>query len=200
MPRWQNQPPAPETAMPYRLLRVPAKGSLVGIATSTDMIGCNTHYARNRTIPCEGAGSCEACAEGYSFRWHCYVAILLTPGWEHTVLELTAAASDPLRNYIAIHNELRGCHLTAARPSSRPNGRVVLQAKPADLRGIRLPDPPDVHRILCHIWGVRYQADAETPRTLRGALEAVTKPASDDARYHATPTNEPGNGREKKTS
>lgn len=198
MPHWTPEPPAPDQSLPLRLTRVPMKGQLHGIATSTELIGCNTHYARNRTIPCEGPGQCDACADGFSFRWHCYLSIILTPGWEHVLLELTAAASDPLRNYVAIHSEIRGCDITATRPSGRQNGRVQLQARPANLAGIRLPDPPNLQRILCHVWGVKYSPPPTPTYDARKVLESVIHPADDDARYHVNQNREPGNGQQHK--
>ena len=198
MPRWQNQPPDLAKTLPYRIIRVPSKGNLTGIITSPEMLGCNTHYVNNRTIPCEGEAECDACNQGNSYRWHCYVAILQTPGWEHAILELTAAASDPIRNYEGIHNQIRGCLIHATRPSGRPNGRVVINCKPADLTGIRLPDPPQIDRILCHLWGVKWEPRETLSHQLETALTITAEHREHDARYRVNQPVEPGNGETKK--
>ena len=73
---------------------------------------------------------------------------------EHFLFEFTATATKTFENYQALHNSLRACHFKAARPSGRHNGRVVIHCKPGDEQRLRLPDPPDVQKILCHIWNV----------------------------------------------
>jgi len=188
MPQWLPTPPTPDDAVPYRLIRVPATGVVAGIVTCTDLVGCNTHYLHNRTTPCDGPGQCDACAEGYAYRWHCYASLLLTPGWEHVILELTAAASDPLRNYADHHGGPHGCRIRARRPSGRPNGRIVLECTPADLTGVRIPDPPNIQRILCHIWGVKYDAPDNRISTRIGAIDAQVSPQKGDGRYKPRPS------------
>jgi hypothetical protein len=157
MPSWTDQPPTSAANYPLRILRTPAKGTITAIVTSTELQGCPTHYCNNRTVPCEGADTCKLCADGYSWRWHGYVACILKNSLEHILFEFTAAASDTFRNYIALHNEIRGCLFKASRPSGRPNGRVVIEASPADLSRLHLPNPPNIRKILCHIWGIQYQ-------------------------------------------
>lgn len=155
MPKWTNEPPPESHGHSMRILRTPSTKPLIAIVTSIDVLGCCTHFAHNRTIPCEGTDACAWCAEGFSWRWHGYLAALQTESFEHFLFEFTATASDTFRNYQSIHNDIRGCVFKALRPSGRPNGRVVIHCKPYDLRTIQLPDPPDVKKILCHIWNVQ---------------------------------------------
>lgn len=188
MPQWSDRPPTPDNAVPYRLVRVPPAAALVGIVTCTELTGTRTHFLASRTVPCEGEDICRACADGYAWRWHCYASLLLTAGWEHVILELTAAASDPLRNYADIHHEVRGCLLRAIRPSGRINGRIVVTCKPADLQGLRLPEPPDIQRILCHIWGVKYEPPENRLSTRIGAFDYHVPPDKGDGRYKSKPS------------
>jgi len=176
MPKWN--PPAPEHArsVTHRIIRVPAKGRLCGIVTSPEPLATNTHYIAHRTIPCEGPGECRHCEEGHSWRYHLYIGILITPGLEHAILELTAAASDTIRNYYQLHAETRGALLSACRPSGRHNGRVAVTCHPPKDHNQALPEPLNLMRLLCHIWGIKYDPVDDIARcTLRG-VPFVTPP------------------------
>lgn len=155
MPNWESQPPERDHDYVHRILRTPRETDLKAIVTSTAPIGCCTHFLKNRTTPCEGLPDCPACNEGYSWRWHGYLAAMLTTSMEHVIFEFTATASDTFKNYLAQYGSTRGCHFKAKRPSGRPNGRVVIQTVPADLTRWSLPEPPDLKAILCHVWNVK---------------------------------------------
>lgn len=156
MPKWQNKPPTDHQNFALRIIRTPQAKPIAAYVTSTDINGCPTHYARNRTLPCEGEDECPHCQEGLSWRWHGYLAAILTETLEHFIFEFTATAAETFENYLLLHNTMRGCFFKAHRPSGRANGRVVIQAKPGDQERIRLPNPPNVEKILCHIWNVPY--------------------------------------------
>jgi len=186
MPLWNPKPPEGGRSVPFRLIRVPAKGSIRGVITSVEPLACSTHYVAHRTIPCEGPDDCKACQQGHTARWHCYVALILSGSMEQVILELTAAGSDPLRNYCLIHGGIRGCLLTATRPSGRANGRVVATCQPAKVDGVTIPPPPDLQRLLCHIWGIKHDAAAAAEATLdRGARHIPFPLEGEDARYTA---------------
>jgi len=170
MPKWENTPPKDTAGLALRIIRTPASKPITAIVTSTDIVGCRTHFAAHRTIPCEAPDRCELCDQGHSWRWHGYVAAILTASLEHVIFEFTAAASDTFYHYQRLHNDIRGCWFQAQRPSGRPNGRVIIKAKPQDQTRLRLPDPPDLQRILCHIWGVPYQPQP-TLSTMRQAAD-----------------------------
>jgi len=163
MPRWTNDPPQDTSEYGFRILRTPAAKPLIAICTCTDVVGCCTHFVNNRTIPCEGQPNCQTCAEGYSWRWHGYVSAILTESLEHILFEFTAASSETFKTYNKIHSGMRGCHFKAYRPSGKPNGRVTIAAKPIDENRIRLPDPPDIQQILCHIWNIKTNAAKYVP-------------------------------------
>lgn len=163
MPRWTNEPPADLDRFSFRIVRTPAAKPLLAIATSTDVCGCCTHFINSRTIPCEGPPNCPACKEGYSWRWHGYLSAVLTDTLEHVLFEFTAASSQTFKTYLTAHSTMRGCHFKATRPSGKPNGRVLIAAKPTDEQRTRLPDPPNIQQILSHIWNVKADAAGETP-------------------------------------
>lgn len=157
MPKWSDKPPTAGDGITFRIVRTPAAKPLTAISTAPQVTGCCTHFVQNRTVPCEGEDYCDWCKQGHSWRWHGYLSAILTQTYEHILFEFTATASDVFRNYLRLHGSLRGCRFTAHRPSGRHNGRVVIACTPADEQRIRLPDPPDIARILCHIWNVQYQ-------------------------------------------
>lgn len=179
MPKWIDQPPADVGPYAFRILRTPADKPISGIITCTDLVGCNTHYLKNRTIPCEGVDKCEACAQDHSWRWHGYVSAVITPGLEHVLFECTATASDTFSNYLQIYQNLRGCWFRAWRPSRRHNGRVVIECKTTDPAKTRLPDPPNIKAILCHIWNVQ-NTNAHDVGLLRPPFRHVHVDASKD--------------------
>jgi hypothetical protein len=155
-------PPENPNGHAFRILRTPATSPIVGIVTSPDPTGARTHYANNRTTPCTADDTCKLCREGYPWRWHGYVSAMLIPSLEHVLFEFTAPSSDAFANYHRIHNTLRACRFRASRPSKRHNGRVVIETRPDDEQRLRLPDPPNLQKILCHIWSVRY--DDQQPK------------------------------------
>lgn len=153
MPNWLNHPPEDDCCCPYRIRRTPCGGYLQGIVLSDDLLGCNTHFYRGRTMPCE-APNCSACIEGVAWRYHSYLACVQYDTNVAFVLELTAQASDSFLTYKKTHGTLRGCLFRAQRATPRPNGRVLIQTKPADLSSRALPDAPDLIKLLCHIWNI----------------------------------------------
>lgn len=162
MPVWTTTPPDAQSGYPLRIIRTPSNKPIVAYVTSVDVLGCNTHYAGNRTLPCEGTETCKWCQEGYSWRWHGYLAAVLTDTLEHIIFEFTATAAGTFQNYYLLHNSMRACHFKANRPTGRQNGRVVIHCKPGDETRLRLPNPPDLQKILCHIWNIPNSAASQT--------------------------------------
>jgi len=156
MPTWTTKPDPSRDGHTYRIVRTPAHGTLNAVVTSTDLVGCYTHYHHHRTIPCEDSPDCPACKEGLPYRWHGYVSAVLIPTWEPVILEVTSAAGAALITCYEATGNLRGVQLAAHRPSGKPNGRVLMALKPTDPARIRLPEPPNVQQILCRIWSVPY--------------------------------------------
>ena len=153
MPNWTNTPPPSITGPGFRLIRTPATQSVTACITSLDMIGCATHFYQRRTLPCEGSG-CTPCSEGIGWRWHGWVACILSQTQEHVLFEFTAPAADYFAKYRDQHATLRGCIFTAQRNNNRSNARVLIRCRPADLAKIQLPPAPDLTSALAHIWGI----------------------------------------------
>lgn len=153
MPNWNTEPPSGLGRSGIRLVRTPTAHAFLALVLSDNMVGCNTHYVNQRTIPCE-TPNCEPCENGIGWRWHGYLAVLVDATKETVLFETTALAAAAFRDYHQVHATLRGCHFKAVRLNQRPNGRLLIQAKPADLANLKLPDAPDVQQLLCHIWNI----------------------------------------------
>lgn len=176
MPLWSTQPSEHAWGADLHLIRVPPGRPSHVVCLSTDLLGCNTHYFRGRTTPCRG-DSCPACADGLSWRWRCYLAVVDLSTHQRAILELTASATQPVIAYRQANGTLRGCHIIAQRQDTRRNSRLFVRCLPADLQKIQLPPDPPLAKILCHIWGIPY-VPPPNGKTLRGhpTIGPVSKP------------------------
>lgn len=177
MPNWSNLPPPPDAGTGLRLRRTPPAIPLVAIVTSDDVSGCPTHFRHGRTSPCT-APTCEACAAGHGWRWHAYLAAVDAKSNEHFVFECTAQAAENFVTYRQHYGQLRGCLFQATRVNSNPNGRVLIQTRPADLDKRSLPPAPDVTLIMAHIWNLPAPA-VTTPERQRGQNRMAVDPDAD---------------------
>ncbi|KKL63923.1 hypothetical protein LCGC14_2170260, partial [marine sediment metagenome] len=73
MPIFSHTPPDQGHGPSLRLRRTPGPGTLTATVTCERLIGCPTHFYQRRTVPCEG-DACQACSEGYPWRWHGYIS------------------------------------------------------------------------------------------------------------------------------
>lgn len=151
MPRWSQTIPEKPKGPALPILRTPAFKPLTAIITSNDLVGTFTHYFHGRTCPCE-APDCEACREGIPYRWHAYLSAIDCDNGLHFLFEVTAAGAEPFISYRDAHTTLRGCLFQARRWNSRPNGRILIQTKPADLTKRSLPPGPDLIKCLAILW------------------------------------------------
>lgn len=165
MPTFSNRPPDETTSHNFDVVRCPPTGRLVACITSHQLVGCPTHFYRGHTVPCEQP-HCPACDEGLPWRWHGYATIWTEKTHWHQLLELTAPPAEILAEYKAKNGTLRGCVITAHRTSPRPNGRVRLTTRTADLTKIDLPNAPDLRLILAALWNL-----PELAQEIRGLLK-----------------------------
>ena len=166
MPSFSNRPPEDPRGNALPLLRTPPTARIQAIVTSVDLIGTFTHYWHGRTMPCD-TDDCEACRKGVPFRWHAWMSVMPSAKYRHALFEMTAQAAQTFVEYRETHGTLRGCLFEAWRPSRRPNGRVFVSAKPADLSKLTLPKPADLIACLSIIWNVA-QPDIDITRLLDG--------------------------------
>lgn len=175
MPVWSNEIPTDPRGPALPIQRTPAFKPLVAIITTPDLVGTYTHYFKGRTAPCEKP-ECEACRNGLPFRWHAYVAAEETSTALHFIFETTAMGAEPFIDYRQQTGTLRGCLFEATRWQKRPNGRILIRTKPADLTERRLPAAPDLLKCLAILWDLPEQS--VTP-SIFNPSKATTQIAAD---------------------
>ena len=189
MPNWTNRVPDDPRGQGLPLVRTPAGRSLRAIVTSTDLIGCETHFWGGHTIPCT-APECEACQAGIAYRWHAYLAAYNPHDQLHFIFECTAQAAKRFAEYRAEHNTLRGCDFEAYRWKHVRNGRVIIKCQPSAIQHAALPDPPDLTRVMAIIWRLPIP-NVVTQGTRRGCLHVLASTDDDgqssDPRRYTTP-------------
>lgn len=153
MPQFDSTPPTDLGRSGYRLIRTPPAHPLIGHILSDNLVGCRTHFHGQRTIPCE-APNCECCQNGIAWRWHGFVLLIIDATQEVVIFECTARSSQAIAAYHQRYGTTRGAHMKAQRANARPNGRVLIQCKPADLEKVSLPEDLPVEKLLCHIWNI----------------------------------------------
>ena len=172
MPSWTPTPPDDLGRSGFRLLRTPAGRPLLAYVLSENLTGCNTHFVGNRTVPCEYP-KCDPCQNGIGWRWHGYLAIVVAATQEVALFECTAKSSAAFSEYYTRYGTTRGCMFKAERLNAKTNGRVVIQARPADLAKINLPPSPDVQQCLAHIWNLPPNQVETLPHKNRPPFQSV---------------------------
>jgi hypothetical protein len=135
------------------IVRTPTGKPLTAIITSRNLLGCNTHFFKGRTLPCE-TPTCEACLQGSPWRWHAYLACWNPATGEHFLFETTAAASEAFAAYRSRYGTLRGCKFRASRSTTSKTGRIKIECVPADLARTTIPEEPDLIRVLSVLWNL----------------------------------------------
>ena len=153
MPNFSAEPPKDSQRSAYRLIRTPPTSPITGHIISDHLVGCPTHFAGNRTVPCERP-KCELCMSGIGWRWHGYFLALISTTHEIVIYEITAITSDPFTEFHGHHGTLRNAAFKCARVNGKPNGRVLAQLKPGDPSRLMLPDDQPLEPLLCHIWNI----------------------------------------------
>ena len=174
MPNWSTDIPKSANGVALPVRRTPTSSALVGIVTSEDMLGCDTHFYGGHTVPCSRP-DCKACNDGLPFRWHAYMAAIDQKSRLHFIFECTAQAADAFKTYREAHQRLRGCLFEARRWHSRPNGRVVIRTATADLTKLALPIAPDVRKCMAIVWQIA-DKDVVVAGALKGMPRVVVDP------------------------
>ncbi len=169
MPNYSTEPPRDPRGHSLHLVRTPTGKPLQAIVTSTDLVGCPTHFYGGRTVPCESP-DCEPHRLGIPWRWHGYVSAWNTATGLHFLFEMTARMAEVFVTYRRAYDSLRGCLFRAQRVNLKANARVHIETKPADLEKIQLPKPPDLIKCLAVIWNL-----AEPSLELDGLLKQIPR-------------------------
>lgn len=158
---WSNQVPENSKGNALPIRRTPAGKPMEAIVTSFDLIGCFTHFWKGSTHPCQGE-KCEACAEGQPYRWHAYMTAVDFFTNLHMIFECTAISAEFFTAFRERYASLRGCHFKATRWNSRPNGRILITTRMANLDERTLPEPPDLKKAMAILWSLPAD-DVQTP-------------------------------------
>lgn len=153
MPNWSTDIPDEPRGHGLPIKRTPAYKPLHAIVTSTDLIGCYTHFYKGSTTPCSRP-DCEPCLNGIPYRWHAYMSAVDVGTNLHFIFEVTALSAEFFVAYRERHLTLRGCQFQAKRWNNKPNGRILIQTKPADLGERQLPPVPDLKKCMAIIWSL----------------------------------------------
>lgn len=189
MPNWSNQVPDDPRGQGLPLVRTPAARTLTAIVTSTDLIGCDTHFWGGHTVPCTKP-ACEACQSGIAYRWHAYLSALNPNDDLHFIFEMTAQAAQRFAEYRLEHATLRCCQFEAYRWKQRRNGRVMLKLTRSAISPNALPRAPDLARVMSIIWRLP-APNVQTEGTKRGCAHVYADPTgngdSSDPKAYKTP-------------
>jgi hypothetical protein len=147
----------------FTIMRVPAGKSLQGIITCSKPLGTPTHFWGGRTIPCTPP-SCEACKAGSFSRYHFYTTVYDHRSQLHFLLELTAAAAEPIIQYGRDRGTTLGCGIRCNRIPEVSNGRIHIQTTMTDPQKYPIPEEPNLPAILSRLWNIPLE-EIKTPDT-----------------------------------
>lgn len=162
MPTFSTVLPTQQAHQGFDLRRTPPNKPMTAICTAENILVCDTHYWRGRTLPCEretneegktiDVSHCPACEAKQAYRTHVYVSCFDRNTHEHFIFECTANAAKPFQEYVQATGSLRGCLFQATRPKGGPNSKVVIVTNTANLAKNPIPAAPDVALCLAVIW------------------------------------------------
>ncbi len=164
MSQWTEEIPDPKDFAAIRLIRVPTAGTITGLITSPNIIGCWTHWDAYRTQPCPGLEPppnpephwqpCRLCKDAQPRRWHAWISLYLEVQSRQIVLQLPTLAATNLRDARAQYGYLRGLVAAFSRQHKRPNSRILVETRPLLRPQTFVPEPVDIKRYMSLIWQV----------------------------------------------
>lgn len=180
MPTWRNQLPPEGKNHGFTLKRTPTAAAIGGVITCDNFLVADTHWWHGRTTPCERIANaegktiddtpCHPCREKIGYRTHVYLSAFDPKRSEHFIYECTCHAAKPFAEYLDEIGSLRGCAFQASRPKQTPNGQVHVLTHTANMKGLQLPQPPDLIAALCVIWRLPLTALSSAPIAAPAAL------------------------------
>jgi len=148
---WESRPDSRDATTPFKLFRVPAKGIWTFYILSKEVIGVRVHFFKGRTTP-HGTPVCDACEAGIEARWRGYIAAANKHDYHRGMIELTAGPAQQLIERLDRQEIIRGLVIQLSRPGGRPNSRIQIDIRPADIDPSKLPPAFDVQATLMKIW------------------------------------------------
>lgn len=191
---FQDEPQAEASGQMYRIVRTPKKGNLSGILLSERHIGAPTHYWGGRTIICRKL-TCPACKEGNAPRWYGYAPLWSVKSKAIAIVEWTAKAHEPIKNWLTEHGNFLGCQLSLERVGNKANGRLHARICSGDYSKELLPEPADIKAMLLTMWGVTPEQQQEM-----AAEEALAQKAIEQLESRQKRVGQASNGKHRRTS
>lgn len=156
-----NRPAEDQMPLRWDILRCPDKGLSGLIILSHNTVGADVHYWNGRTMPCIH-DNCPACEENQKPRWRGYLAVTNAKRSRSALVEITAAAMPPIKQYFDAHRTLRGARLALFRKGGTSNGRLYAEISNAIADPDSLAKGPSLKKLLAQIWQLRKVHDRLT--------------------------------------
>ena len=148
---WTNRAPEPREFALIRLVRVPCTGTIQGVITAEEYLGCYTHWDTYRTQPCPGH-DCPSCRDGRPARWQGYIDIYGQLTERQFVVQITPLAAQALDEARTHYGKLRGLLVNFDRVAKRPNARINVGTRQLPQPFPNLPQPVDIRKYMALIW------------------------------------------------
>lgn len=168
---WNDNPHTQTQPHSADLRRCPPGGLPPAIILMDWITGNELHWWNGRSFP-HLKTECPACAAKRAKVWKGYVACLDPKTRKIFILELTPNCTEPLSAYKLTFGSLRGATIKLDRPATKINGRVTATVTPTHLGGLELPQPPDVRKILQHMWQTDHRPADDQPQVPRPIVES----------------------------
>ncbi len=181
MPKWSNNPPPQTRITTLPIRRCPPKGHLSGWFTSLKMVGCEVHWYKNRTYPCESA-NCPACKNEVPSRWKGYAAAWILGEDLHVLLEFPVPVAETFGRYVGTHGTLRGAMFELRRIPQKVNGKVHAKLRPDPSETLHLPPVPNLIQMLAVLWDIQVLPGNDPSNTWTPTnITANSDPGDEDA-------------------
>lgn len=162
----EDQPPRAGPVLP--ILRVRAGELLPCTVLSTNLWGCWTHWAGDRSEPCLLPKiGCPGCKRGLPKRWKGYLHIYSHSHNREGFLELTPASAEQLELQCPDQGQYRGLRIDAKRSPGGNRGRLNLSILRRLEETSHLPPPKDPMKTLNFLWGIHDALDEQHPPALQ---------------------------------
>lgn len=180
MINWANSPPD-DSGLPHLALkRVPARGAIKGVITTTEILGVWTHFLGRRTLPCTTV-DCPGCKAKLTKRYEAYVSLWTNSPSAHIIVALTPRAARELTDSAENPKDMRGLMIIIQRLGQRANGMLTARVESADGYTKALPPIPELRAHMLKIWGLDQSQISQDHPMYKAATD---QPENWDANEH----------------
>lgn len=125
-----------------------------GFLLSDELVGVNTHFYMDRTVPCkEPESKCIGCQYGLHKRWKCYLGCWSKEMTRLVLVELTRKALEESLNIPKARTIFRrGLEIIVQRRGTKNNAPLLFELNANRNPGCELPKQFDIRAALERIW------------------------------------------------